>query len=85
VRRLNAIINLLIETAELEGKPLSMSKRIELLSAAGLRPIEISQLLSRTPGYVTKELTVMRKSRSKRGSRAPRARVELSNGEQKTG
>ena len=67
VKRLDAIINILLETAELEGKPLSVSKRIELLDAAGLRPVEISRLMGKTMSYVTVELTRIRKSRRKGG------------------
>jgi len=66
VKRLNAIINILLETAELEGKPLSISKRIEMLDAAGLRPIEISKILGKTLSYTTTQLTRIRKSRFKR-------------------
>lgn len=63
VKRLDAIINILLETAESGGKPLSISKRIELLDSAGLRPIEISKLIGKTLTYVTSELTRIRKLR----------------------
>jgi len=66
VKRLDAVINILLETAELKGKPLSMSKRIEMLNAVGLRPIEISKILDKTLSYITAELTRIRKSRPKR-------------------
>jgi hypothetical protein len=61
-KRLDAIINVLLETARVENKPLSMSKKIAILHAAGLRPIEISRILGKSVTYVSVELTRIRKS-----------------------
>jgi len=65
VKRLDAIIRILLETAVLKGKPLSISKRIEMLDAVGLRPVEISEILGKTLSYITVELTRIRRSRSR--------------------
>jgi hypothetical protein len=61
VNRLDAIINIMLETAGSEGKGLKVAKRIEILSAAGLRPIEISRILGITLSHVTVELTRLRR------------------------
>ena len=65
VKRLDAIIKILLETAELKGKPLAISERIEMLYAAGLRPVEISKILGKTTSHITAQLTRIRRSRSK--------------------
>ena len=65
VKRLDAIIKILLETAELKGKPLPISERIEMLYAAGLRPVEISKILGKTTSHITAQLTRIRRSRSK--------------------
>lgn len=61
-KRLDAIINVLLETARVEEKPLSTSKKIAILHTAGLRPIEISRILGKSITYVSVELTRIRKS-----------------------
>jgi len=61
-KRLDAIINVLLETARVEEKPLSTSKKITILHTAGLRPIEISRILGKSITYVSVELTRIRKS-----------------------
>ena len=61
-KRLDAIINVLLETARVEEKPLATSKKIAILHTAGLRPIEISRILGKSITYVSVELTRIRKS-----------------------
>jgi hypothetical protein len=57
VKRLDAILNVLLESSPAEGKKLPMSRRVQLLYQAGLRPSEIARILGKTPTYVTVELT----------------------------
>jgi DNA-binding MarR family transcriptional regulator len=65
VKRLDALINLLLETADPKGKGLAVSKKIEILDTAGLRPVEISQILGLTLSNVTTQLTRLRKKGAK--------------------
>lgn len=65
-KRLNAIINILFETAHLGGKKTSGTKKIEILSRSGLRPIEISKILGMSLGSVYVQLTRIRKRKKSR-------------------
>jgi len=65
VKRLDAIINVLLETSKIEGKPLPAVARIRLLYTAGLRPIEISRILGKPLANVTAQIAMMRKTRSR--------------------
>jgi DNA-binding CsgD family transcriptional regulator len=60
-KRLDAILNVLLEIASTPSKPITSTKKIAILYSAGLRPIEISKILGKSLSYVTKELTRMRK------------------------
>lgn len=51
-RRLDAILNVLLESMQVEGKKPTMIKRILLLRKAGLRPSEIGRILGKTQPYV---------------------------------
>ena len=44
-----------------DEQPLTLRQRIEILTEAGLRPVEIAQILGRTNTYVNKELAGIRK------------------------
>ncbi len=61
VKRLDAILNALLERPVPEGKRLSMMKRIEILNSSGLRNIEIARILGVTPANVGVMLNLMRK------------------------
>jgi hypothetical protein len=65
VKRLDAIINILLETAEEKGKSLPVWKKIEMLHGVGLRPIEIAQILGITLSHVSADLY-----RKKKGNKA---------------
>lgn len=56
IKRLDAIINILLETAVVKGKDLSVSTKIHMLHGVGLRPIEIAQILGITLSHVSAEL-----------------------------
>jgi len=66
VKRLDTIINILLETARPNGKEIRISKRIEILRDAGLRPAEISKILGKSLSHVTKELVLIRKKKRSR-------------------
>ncbi len=51
-RRLDAILSVLLESINEEGKKPSMTKRINLLHASGLRSSEIARILGKTQAYV---------------------------------
>lgn len=70
VKRLDAIINILLETSGV-SKPLSMQRRIEILYGAGLRPIEISRILGKSLTNVSVQLNLLRKKKSKKEKVAP--------------
>lgn len=65
-KRLDAIINILLETARLNGKPLPVAKQIELLHRSGLRPVEIAKILGKSLANISVQLGHMKKTRSKR-------------------
>jgi len=57
IRRLDALINVLLETAGKNGIPVPMVTRIRILHESGMRPVEISKVLGKKMAYVTKELS----------------------------
>jgi hypothetical protein len=65
-RRLDAMLNVLLESAHEDGGSISMAKRVEMLHTAGLRPSEIARILGKTATYVNVELTrIKSKARKK--------------------
>lgn len=66
VKRLDAIISVLLETARPQGKEISIVNRIVILHIAGLRPIEISKILGISMTHVTAELARIRKTQKGR-------------------
>jgi hypothetical protein len=63
VKRVEALIVVLLETARPNGKPLPVKDRVRILSAAGLRPTEIAGLLRITPQNVSVVLYEIRKEK----------------------
>jgi len=63
-RLLKVIIALLVRQREQEVTPLK--QQIEILNNLGMRPVEIAEILGKTPTHVNKELVGIRKH-SKRG------------------
>lgn len=63
IKRVDVLISILFDTSNPERKGIPMSKRIEILSSCGLRPVEIADILGRSQTYVNKELTRIRKSK----------------------
>lgn len=62
VKRLDVIISLLVGSIELDGRKLSTRDQIFRLHGLGLRPIEISVILGKKPTFISKELSIKRKS-----------------------
>jgi len=74
VRRLDVVINVLLETTPTEGKRTPLSKRIQLLYSYGLRPSEISKILAKDLSTVTKELTRIRRASTQGKTKGAKAR-----------
>jgi hypothetical protein len=69
VKRLNAIIKILLETSRPEGKEIPMAQRIQILLEAGFRPVEISEIVGWSPTSVTSVITKFRKSKAKQSKK----------------
>jgi hypothetical protein len=69
VKRLNAIIKILLETNRPGGKEIPIIQRIRILYEAGLRPVEISEILGWGPTSVTSVITRIRKSKMKQSKK----------------
>ena len=52
IKKLDAILAVLLESMTEDGKKASMTKRIRLLHTSGLRPSEIARILGKTSAYV---------------------------------
>jgi len=64
LKRLNVITGLLLEFAPPNPTGIKKSERIGKLSAQGLRPIEIAEVLGISQTHVNKELSLLRKQKS---------------------
>ena len=64
VRRLDALINVLFETAGKNGIPVPMVTRIKILHNVGMRPVEISKILGKKITYINNQLSRIRKGGS---------------------
>jgi hypothetical protein len=67
-KRLDAIINILLETTRVDGKPLPIAKRIQILHASGLRPVEIARILGKSLTNISVQLNLLKKAESKKES-----------------
>jgi hypothetical protein len=52
IRKLDAILAVLLESMVEDEKKVSITKRIWLLHTSGLKPSEIARILGKTPTYV---------------------------------
>jgi len=66
VRRLDAVLAVLLETGSAEGKRIPVAKQVEVLDRAGLRPAEIARILRKNRAYVNVELHRLRRSQERR-------------------
>jgi hypothetical protein len=70
IKRLDAVIGLLVVTLPQPEHPRSLSEQVGLLDSAGLGPTDISRVVDRSPKDVT---SILAKIRGKRGGkRSPR-------------
>ncbi len=66
-RSLKALLGLIVSIRD--DKPLSLRERIARLHDLGFKPKEISEILGRTGKFVSKELSELRKIKSKGGKK----------------
>ena len=66
IRRLDAVLAVLLESSSAEGKRIPMAKQVELLDRGGLRPAEIARILRKNRAYVNVELHRLRRSQERR-------------------
>lgn len=64
-RRIGVMISLMLRTMRQEGAGLSLREQVGILSDLGVRPREIAEILGRTPTYINKELSGLRKTKGK--------------------
>lgn len=60
IKRLDVLINIMLMSAQQDSK-LAIAKKIEILDAAGLRSIEIAEILGISPTHVSVQLNRQRK------------------------
>lgn len=65
-RRLDIIINLLLEMMPEEGRKVTMRAKIQRLSDIGLSPTEIGDIVGWSPKSVSGELSKMKKTKKGR-------------------
>jgi hypothetical protein len=65
-KRLEVMINLLLQSRPRNSEELSLREQIELLHNFGLKPKEISEVLQRSKVYINKEIFELRKSKKLR-------------------
>ena len=63
IKRLDAVIGLLVATLPQTDQPRSLRDQIKLLDAAGLGPTEIGRIVDRPTKSVTSELARIRKGK----------------------
>jgi hypothetical protein len=61
MKRLDALINVMLETARPDGNQLRVTDKVRILSNAGLRPIEIARILGISVNQVNVTLNDLRK------------------------
>lgn len=62
-KRLGVIIALLLRSLTSTKDSLPLREQVQILSELGMRPKDIAEILGRTPTYVNKELTMLRKGK----------------------
>jgi hypothetical protein len=63
IRRLDALLSLII-ISQIQDK-ISIRNQIQILSSTGLKYHEIAKILSKSPSYVSSELTKLKKIKTK--------------------
>jgi hypothetical protein len=65
-KRLDAIINIMLQLATPGGRQVPMFKRVQLLHDSGLRPSEIAKILGITPTHAAVEVHRLKVSKTKK-------------------
>jgi len=65
VKRLDAILNVLLQQPTADGKKISMLSKVEILKRSGLRNVEIAKILGLKPVTVGVVLNYLRKKGKK--------------------
>lgn len=60
-KKMNVIISLLMKISN-TGKEESLKDQVKLLGSFGLESSEIAEILGKTVGYVSKELSILKKN-----------------------
>ena len=63
MKRLDALINAVLETARPGNKELTVIDKVRMLSGSGLRPIEIARILGISVNQVNVNLSALRKKK----------------------
>jgi len=74
VKRLDAILNVLLSLPKPDGKTMSLLRRVEILSSSGFRNVEIANILGVSQVHVGVMINRLREvaRRPRRGSRSSR-------------
>ena len=64
-QKLDVLAALLLKLIPKNSEGPSLKEQIALLSGLGVRPIDISKIIGRSPGHVTKELVDINKNKKK--------------------
>jgi hypothetical protein len=64
-KRLDVIIALLLQQVDRGGERLSSKAQIQMLSALGVRPVEIADILGKPRNYINKELVLIRRRKAR--------------------
>ncbi len=62
-QKLDVLAALLLKTVPKANEGPSLKEQIALLEGLGVRPVDISKIIGRSPGYVGKELVAIRKQK----------------------
>jgi DNA-directed RNA polymerase specialized sigma24 family protein len=66
IKRLDTIIEVLLESMPADEKKMSVLRRVELLDDLGYRPVEIARILGKTTVFVGVMLNRLKKQSKKR-------------------
>jgi DNA-binding CsgD family transcriptional regulator len=69
MKRLDALLNIILETTKLNDKELRVMDKVRMLSGSGLRPVEIARILGISVNQVNVNLHALRKKKQSQKSR----------------
>lgn len=65
-KRLEVVIALMLRNISRDNKALQLKEQISILDGLGVRPVEIAQIVGKTPKHVGKELVAIRRETKKK-------------------